>query len=199
VGFTSYVVPTLIPSLIAGVIALFIVYINRATTLRTHREKLEFDKQLANLKFEFDKQVTLDRAKLERQSADRRRRQELAEELLSGFYEVRDAMKSVRSPFGHSGEGSTRTRDEKETAEEKRKKDSQFVTYERFEKHRAVISQLLGRQYRASAWFGPEIVKPFKTLAGAINSTLVSAQMLADESNFGGDNDDREFRLSLRA
>ncbi|MCA3564130.1 MAG: hypothetical protein IOC90_10145 [Methylocystis sp.] len=121
-GFTSYVVPTLIPSLIAGVIALFIVYINRATTLRTHKEKFEFDKQLAELKFEFDKQATLDRAKLERQSADRRRRQELAEELLSGFYEARDAMKSVRSPFGHSGEGSSRTRDENETAEEKRKK-----------------------------------------------------------------------------
>jgi hypothetical protein len=46
-----------------------------------------------------------------------KRRMDLAEEVLTLFYEARDAIAYIRIHFGHTAEGRTRTREEGETPE----------------------------------------------------------------------------------
>jgi hypothetical protein len=46
-----------------------------------------------------------------------KRKYELAEEVLSKFYESQQIIKNIRSPFGFSDEGKTRNRSENETKE----------------------------------------------------------------------------------
>ena len=45
-----------------------------------------------------------------------KRKYELAEEVLSCFYEVSDSFDAIRNPAGYIGEGKTRKRNENETS-----------------------------------------------------------------------------------
>jgi hypothetical protein len=61
-----------------------------------------------------------------------KRQAELAEEVLSLFYEAQDAVRHIRNPFGFGGEGASRKAGENETPEEKDAFDKAFVIFERF-------------------------------------------------------------------
>jgi hypothetical protein len=64
-----------------------------------------------------------------------RRRIELAEETLALFYQARDIIRAIRSPFGWSGEGQTRKRAPNERPEDKEALDRAYVLIERYNKN----------------------------------------------------------------
>src|SRR5689334_4912630 len=64
-----------------------------------------------------------------------KRRMELAEEVLALFYQARDIIEEIRSPFGYGGEGSTRKPSPNERPEDKDALDHAYSLVERYNKH----------------------------------------------------------------
>jgi hypothetical protein len=93
-----------------------------------------------------------------------RRQTELAEEVLSGFYQMRDIISSVRAPIGFGGEGLTRGRGDHETEEQAKQRDRYFIPIERLNHHGQFIADLFAKGYRMKAMFGSEAEKPFVLL-----------------------------------
>ena len=191
--------PAVVAAAVSGIVTTIGFFINRSTTLATHKEKLAADQSLAERRFGFEKELAERKVRLDMQAQDRRRRQELAEELIAGFHEVADIMRSVRSPFGYQGEGSSRERGENETPDETRRLNARFVIHERFNKHREAVSRLASREYRAVAWFGTEIREPFEKLHRAINEVFLANDMLSEEAGYSPDEkSERDLRVEWR-
>jgi hypothetical protein len=108
-----------------------------------------------------------------------RRRAELAEETLSLFYEARDAIRHIRSPFGTVGEGSTRKHSDGETPEQTKAYDRAYVAFERYNSHMELFNKLHSIRYRFMTQFSVEDAKPFDDLRETINEILASSQTLA--------------------
>jgi len=107
-----------------------------------------------------------------------KRRLELAEEVLALFYEARDAIRSIRNPFGEAGEGSTRKSAASETPEEKQINDNAYVAFERYNKRQDLFNKIHSMRYRYMAQFGKDSAKPFDDLGGMVNDILRSASIL---------------------
>lgn len=98
-----------------------------------------------------------------------RRKAELAEEVLSGFYQARDAIRTIRSPFSSPDvESRDRPREETETEDDKRRLDAHYVPIARLEERSEFLRGLLAKKYRMKALFGEKVDQPFI----AINKTL---------------------------
>jgi len=108
-----------------------------------------------------------------------KRKLELAEEVLALFYEARDVISFIRSPFGFSGEGSTRNASPNETPEEKQINDRAYVVFERYNKRQDLFNKLYSMRYRYMARFGKDSAKPFDDLRKIVNEIFVSARMLS--------------------
>jgi hypothetical protein len=107
-----------------------------------------------------------------------RREYELAEEVLTLVYDCRERLRSIRSPFSHTGEGSTRKTDPKETSEQTELLNRAYIIFERYEQHRDVFSGLFALRYRFMAVFGQESAKPLEGFRQSLNEVFVSANML---------------------
>jgi hypothetical protein len=108
-----------------------------------------------------------------------KRRMELAEEVLALFYQARDAIASIRSSFGYSGEGESRKPGPQETEEQKAALDRAYVLIERYNRHTELFSRLHSMRYRFMAQFGTEAAEPFLAIVRIVNEMLLSAQRLA--------------------
>jgi len=108
-----------------------------------------------------------------------KRQADLAEEVLSLFYEARDAIGHIRNQFSYGGEGSSRKVGENETPEEKEAFDKAFVVFERFNTHVELFNKIHAIRYRFMAQFGVEAAKPFDTLRRITNEIQISARRLA--------------------
>ena len=108
-----------------------------------------------------------------------RRRMDLAEEVLALFYQARDVIRAVRSPFGFSGEGSTRKSNPSESPEEKKALDNAYVVVERYNKHIELFSRIRALRYRFMAQVGLEKSKPFDELGGVIDEIFLAARKLS--------------------
>jgi len=93
-----------------------------------------------------------------------KRKYELAEEVLSCFYEISDSFDKIRSPAGYSGEGKTRKRNDNETTEESEILDSAYVIIERYENEKAPFIKLRSMKYRFMALFGRKAGEPFNEI-----------------------------------
>lgn len=105
---------------------------------------------------------------------------ELAEDVLALFYEARDAITSIRSPFGYEGEGNSRKAGPNETPEQKKARDRAFVVFERYEKYSELFSRLHASRYRFMARFGRDFARPFDEIRKALNTIFIAARMLSD-------------------
>jgi len=108
-----------------------------------------------------------------------KRQAELAEETLSLFYEARDAVRHIRNPFSHGGEGSSRKPGDNETPEEKEAFDKAYVVFERFNSHVELFNKIHATRYRFMTLFGVEAAKPFDDLRRVVNEIQISASALA--------------------
>jgi hypothetical protein len=107
-----------------------------------------------------------------------KRRIELAEEVLALFYEARDVISYIRSPFGYVGEGSSRKSSENESPEEKQIYDNAYVVVERYNKNQELLNKIYSMRYRFMAQFGKEASVPFDDLRKIVNDIFISSRML---------------------
>ena len=149
--------------------------------------KSEFDQRLSERKVELEVVLAEKKIGLDRVLAASRRRAELAEEVLSEFYEARDVIASARQPFSFGGEGKTRKKSVSETEEMAQELDVYYVTIERMETHSKLFSRLFARRSRFQALFGREAAKPFDDLS-QIRHEIASAVRLLMQAHRSGPN-----------
>ncbi len=107
-----------------------------------------------------------------------KRKNVIKEEVLSLFYEVRDAIEYIRNPFSSTEEGKTRKSTGKETEEEKKILDRAYTVFERYENKKVVFTNLRKRKYRFMAIYGNVQSKPFDDIYIVMNEIFLSASML---------------------
>ena len=107
-----------------------------------------------------------------------KRKYELAEETLSLFYEVQDAISIIRNPLGSVDEGKTRKRGENERKEDSEILDSAYTVIERFEKNKVPFFKLRAIKYRFIALFGKESEKPFNEIVKLTNKIMTVSGFL---------------------
>jgi hypothetical protein len=176
--FSSLIGPAVVAAGVSGLISVIGLIVSNRTARRLHTEKLGFDSQLAERKFEFDKDLAERKFRYDRELHDHKRRIDLAEEVLSGSYQFRTALRAIRSPLSYEEEAKNRRREPGETEALSRLRDSYFVHLARREQRRDQIEPFLAKRYRMRALFGPTAEKAFEQLRDAINEVSVSAQML---------------------
>ena len=108
-----------------------------------------------------------------------KRQIELAEDVLALFYEAKDAISAIRSPFSYGGEGSTRKPVEGEPDQEKKVRDTAYIVWERYDKHQGVFNKLHSMRYRFMAQIGKEEAEPFEQMREIVNRILNAAGSLS--------------------
>jgi hypothetical protein len=207
--YNSLIGPAVVAAIVSGFVTVIGFFVNRSTLLAMHSQRLDFDRQqaerrvdaelgLAERKFVFDKELAthqLDaqialaekRFRFDVALSDRKRRQELAEEVLSGFYQARNIIQAIRSPMSFGTEAAGRPRADYESEAQARGRDTYFVQLARLKEHSEFLSSLMSKRYRAEAWFGADIGKAFQALHEVLVSVRVSADMLFQMSGEGLD------------
>src|SRR5689334_7777544 len=102
--------PAVVAAVVSAAIAAINIFISNRTTNRIHSEKLKFDEALAEKKFYFDCDLAERRFRYDRDLYDLKRKVEFGEDVLAGFYKIRDVIAAVRSPMAFGDEGATRKR-----------------------------------------------------------------------------------------
>jgi hypothetical protein len=106
-----------------------------------------------------------------------KRKLELAEEVLVLFYQAKDAIDSIRSPWGFVGEGTTRKAQLDEDPRYKEAFDRAYVLIERYEKHAELFARIHALRYRFMAWFGKDSLSPFYALDKVVHELVVAARL----------------------
>lgn len=104
---------------------------------------------------------------------------ELAEEILTLFYEAADVIKQIRNPVGFVGEGETRKTNEHESPDETKILNNAYVAIERYLKHQELFNKIHSLRYRARARFGNKAIVPFDDLNQIINEIIFSSRQLS--------------------
>ena len=107
-----------------------------------------------------------------------KRKIELAEEALSKFFAVKDAVAFVRSPFRYADEGKSREPGERESEDEAELLDRGYVVFERYHQREALFTEFSVLKYKFMASFGQNTEEIFTDTFSAVNSIFVSARML---------------------
>ncbi|HCH4140965.1 TPA: hypothetical protein NKV59_004498 [Vibrio parahaemolyticus] len=108
-----------------------------------------------------------------------KRRIELAEEALATFFEIKDAVAFIRSPFSSTGEGESRVVGECETPEETELLNRGHIVFERYEKRREVFARFETLKYKFMAAYGAESEDIFKDTNKTVNTIFHSPRQLA--------------------
>jgi len=90
-----------------------------------------------------------------------KRKSELAEDVIAGFYHMKDIIGWARFPGGYESEGASRESDIPEGDDERRMKNSYYRTVERLQNEGTTFSDLMAKKYRAMAYFGRDAGKDF--------------------------------------
>ena len=120
---TSLIGPAVVAAAISGLVSSIGIWISARTTRAIHAEKLAFDREqgerrttaeIAQAERKLTADIALAEKKLaaEQALASWKRRTELAEEVLTDFYQARDIIHGARLPIGFGDEGNTKPREE---------------------------------------------------------------------------------------
>jgi hypothetical protein len=107
-----------------------------------------------------------------------KRKAELAEEVLTAFYEARDTFVWARSRGMFGSEGESRTPLSGETDALRQARNLYFVPIERLTRAKDLFAKIHARRYAFRAYFGEEAAKPFEKLADVHNQIMSSASVL---------------------
>lgn len=176
--YTSLIGPAVVAAGVSGVVSIVGLITSNRTARDIHREKLDFDRKLTEQKFEFDKNLAERKFEYDREFHDHKRRVELAETILSEFLQMNDVIQAARSPFAFGGEADGRTRNEGETEEEARQRDSYYVPLARLMKHSEFVSGLMSKRYRSRAVLGDQIDRAFQEIREVILRVQTSSSTL---------------------
>ena len=196
--------PQIIAAVIGGgfvaVVSLVVAVVNQLFTQSMHRQKLKADYalterkinadiELARLKVELDKDLNERKFSFEKEAFAWRRRYDLAEQILSSAYEVRDALSWARVRVVLKGEGGTRQASGPENPVLKENRNSAFIPIERLTANAKAFAALQTAQDTAGAHFGPCAVSAIialfaehRTIAAASSSLIEHAAWNDDPS-----------------
>ena len=108
-----------------------------------------------------------------------KRKIELAEETLSAFFEIKDAIAFIRNPWSSGNEGTTRQRATYETEPETQLLNRGYIVFERYESKKDVFVRFNTLKYKFMAVFGTDTENIFKETNQSLNSIFISSNMLA--------------------
>ena len=108
-----------------------------------------------------------------------KKKQELAEEVLVLFYQARDAIRSIRNPFGRVGEGVSRQKKDNETEKQTRVFNQAYIVFERYDKYKEIFYKIHALRYRAKLQLRIDLDETFDKLNKIINSLLSASRSLA--------------------
>ncbi|MFH1719032.1 MAG: hypothetical protein ABIF19_16890 [Planctomycetota bacterium] len=108
-----------------------------------------------------------------------KRKIELAEETLTSFFEIKDAISFIRNHWSSGSEGSTRKRADYETEAESQLLDRGYIVFERYESKKEMFVRFNTLKYKFMAVFGTETESIFIDTNKTLNSIFVSANMLS--------------------
>jgi hypothetical protein len=191
--YTSLIGPAVVAAVIAGIISVISLVMNRATTLATHSQRLAFDREQAERRVNAEIALAERKFALDRALDHHKRRADLAERTLIAFYEARDVFTLVRSRGIFGGEGSSRQSSESEGEDQKKRRDTYFVPIERLIKEKKLFARLQSLRYAFAANFGTTTREPFNAIWEAHNRIASSASVLI-QLTFDGDDDHRSSR-----
>ncbi len=109
-----------------------------------------------------------------------KRRIELAEDVLTAFYEARDAIRRIRSPFSAKDEGNARVPEPGEGSEESEILNRAHVPFERYDKESELFNRLRSMRYRMIARFSLKAEKPFNDLQKIVNEIFLASYVLGN-------------------
>jgi hypothetical protein len=115
-----------------------------------------------------------------RREAKWKRKYELAEEVLSAFYEGREKIQLIRNPFTGVSEGKSRKRKENETSQESEILDSAYVFIERYELHKEPFIRLSSLKFRFMTLYGKNSEQPFIEIQRIVTEIFVAANRLGN-------------------
>jgi hypothetical protein len=108
-----------------------------------------------------------------------KRRLELAEDTLALFYEARDAISHMRSPFSFASESEVIEKGEHESTKSWEARKNASVILKRYNQHQELFNKIHAMRYRFMAQIGKNEAEPFEALRKIINEMTSSAHMLA--------------------
>lgn len=194
----DWVGPALVAAAVSGVVSTVGFLVNRSTTLATHREKLQADRDLAERKFDFDKSIVEQKFKYDRDLNDHKRRVELAEIVLSDFYQMADALRQIRSPGSYAYEWADRTPEAGETEGQAQNRNTYYVPLARIRRNSDFISGMMSRRYRSKAVLGVEIDSAFQEVHEVLVRVQAAASTLMRMVDRAGEGRQRNEALSER-
>lgn len=103
-----------------------------------------------------------------------KRRIDLAEETLAKFYEVRDAVRAIRSPAGYGYEKKELTQQDGESDDHFAARQELSMIVYRLENSDELFRELAAMRYRFAAAFGQSEAEPFNDIL-RIRSKIISA------------------------
>jgi hypothetical protein len=181
----SLIGPAVVAAIVSGVVAAIGFFVNRSTAITLHTQRLDVDRELAERKVNADIALAERKFQLDANLADRKRKQELAEEALSGFYRVNDLVRAIRAPMSFANEAKDRPKPNDESDSVARQRDTYYPIIARYEARRQEIADLLAKRYRIAASFGKAADEPFQLLHEALHEVVTSAQLLIAWSGDG--------------
>lgn len=204
--WTYFIGPVVIPAAISGLV----VWVTSSRRFAVDRElterKVAADIDLAERKFRFDKELAEHRVQLDTALAEKkfafdkgviawRRRYDLAEQILSAAYEVRDALSWARVRVLLKGEGETRQSTEPESPQLKEDRNSAFVPIERLVAHAKAFATLQTAQDTAAAHFDPSVVTAIVALLSEHRKIATASSYLIEHAEW---NEDRSGKDALK-
>lgn len=115
-----------------------------------------------------------------------KRKADLAEQVLTGFLEVKDIFVWVRSPGSFGGEGTSRAPAADETPSQQQQRNTWFIPLERLTREKELFARLQTLQYAFAAHFGKAARAPFRVIREAHDEIFVAARMLIQMTNHAG-------------
>ena len=109
-----------------------------------------------------------------------KRKIELAEQTLATFFEVKDAIAFIRSPWSTVKEGNSRQRSEHELPEVSQMLDRGYVVVERHDSKKDIFVRFNTLKYKFMASFGLNTENIFVETNRTLNSIFSAANMLAN-------------------
>lgn len=120
-----------------------------------------------------------------REEASGRRRMELAEDLLAGFYQAEQVIRRLRLAAVLAKDGKTRPRSNSETPEQERRRDRAYARIEFLKDYDAFFSAIHSKKFRAMAILGENAKNSFDKLEDVIFeiNRAVGSVIYDDECN----------------
>ena len=180
VDSASLIGPAVIAAIIAGIVSVIGLLLNRATIRGMHSERLAFDREQAERRTEAEIVLAEKKAAFDRALVLWRRRYELAEQILPVVYQARDALRYARTRVIMKGEGESREPEASENEKLREAKNSYFVPIERLAKNAKPFGELGALRYASISHFGPESGAAIDTILGIHGQITSIASVLID-------------------